>query len=248
METTPAKIDFALARKLRIKDYENNPVLSTEIPEIVEGVFYSEFGINLPDAKETVPIVFEIGWRRICEFVATQPVDEFSIDICGVSFEYTTEMTDAEKSTNITPHLVHLRNAVFKTNDHPVIAGSDYHNAIINRYNEWRSVNIQETIANLENKIYSDLISEYGIDLTVSVAVLPLMSCIYTAGVQKARDICRNADYDSRVYLELYNVMAIRVDEDESVLLRPLRSLKEGVKGDSKIGDITSGASTNENS
>lgn len=244
METNNApKIDFANARKLKIKDYENNPVLSSEIPQIVEGIFYAEFGINLPDAKETVPIVFEVGWRQICEFVATQPVDEFSIDICGVSFEYTTEVTDAEKATNIVPRLVHTRKAVFKDNDHPVIAGSDYKSAIINRYNDWRTVNLQETISAIENKVYAELIKVYGIDLTISSAVLPLLSAIYTAGVQKATDICRNADYDLSTYLELYNVMAIRVDEDGTVFLRPLRSLKEGVKSDSKIGEITSGES-----
>jgi hypothetical protein len=245
METNTPVVDYAKARKLKIKDYENNPVLSTEIPQIVEGIFYSEFGINLPDAKETIPIVFEIGWRKICEFVATQPVDEFSIDICGVSFEYTTEITDAEKSTNIVPHLVHTRKAVFKTNDHPVIAGSDYKSAIIDRYNNWRTVNLQETISAIENKVYADLIKEYGIDLTISAAVFPLLAAIYTAGVQKARDICRNANYDPSAYLELYNVMAIKVDEDETVLLRPLRSLKEGVKSDAKIGELVSGSSEN---
>ena len=50
--------------------------------------------------------------------------------------------------------------------------------------------------------------------------------------------MCKSADYDPSTYLELYNVMAIRVDEDETVLLRPLRTLKEGVKGDSKIADM----------
>ena len=243
METNTPTIDFAKARKFKIQDYANDPVLSEDIPQIVEGIFYAEFGINLPDVRETVPIIFETGWRKICEFVATQPVDEFSIDICGVSFEYTTEFVDAEKSTNIVPHLVHTRKAVFRTNDHPVIAGSDYKTAINTRYDEWRTVNNQETISAIENKVYADLIKEYGIDLTTSRAVFPILAAIYTTAVQKARDICRNADYDPSVYLELYNVMAIRVDEDETVLLRPLRSLKEGVKSDSKIAEITSGSS-----
>ena len=86
--------------------------------------------------------------------------------------------------------------------------------------------------------IYTELIDVYGIDLTVPCAVFPLLAAIYAAAVQVTREMCKNADYDPSTYLELYNVMAIRVDEDETVLLRPLRTLKEGVKGDSKIADM----------
>lgn len=228
---------FEIARKNKVKDFAHDPLLSTTIPKIVEQVFYEEFGVNLPDVCETVPIIFEVGWKKIKDYVELQPTDEFSIDICGVSFEYTTELVDAEKGTNITPHLVHLRNPVFMKNDHPVIAGADYKSSLMNRYNAWRTVNLQETISSIENKIYAELIDVYGIDLTVPCAVFPILAAVYAAGVQVTRDKCKNADYDLSVYLELYNVMAIRVDEDESVLLRPLRTLKEGVKGDSKIAD-----------
>lgn len=237
METNKSK--FQIARENKVHDYAHDVNLSTTIPKIVEQLFYEQFGVNLPDVVETVPIVFEIGWKVIKEFVEKQPTDEFSIDVCGVSFEYTTELTDAEKGTNITPHLVHLRNTVFERNDHPIISGADYKSSLMNRYNTWRTVNLQETVSSIENKVYHDLITEYGIDLTVPAAVLPILSATYSAAVQVTRDMCRNAEYDPNVYLELYNVMAIRVDEDETVLLRPLRTLKEGVKGDSKIADMT---------
>ena len=230
---------LVLARKNKVSDYAHDPNLSTTIPKIVEQLFYEEFGVNLPDVTETVPIIFEVGWKVIKEYVEKQPTDEFSIDICGVSFEYTTEYVDAEKGTNITPHLVHLRNSVFMKSDHPVVSGADYKSSLMNRYNTWRTVNLQETVASIENKIYAELIDTYGIDLQVPCAVLPVLSAVYTAGVQVARDMCKNADYDPNVYLELYNVMAIMVDEEETVLLRPLRTLKEGVKGDSKIADIS---------
>lgn len=238
METN-ARNKYEIARENKIKDYSHDINLSTTIPMVVEQVFYKEFGVNLPDVKETVPIVFELAWKAIKEYVEKQPVDEFSIDICGVSFEYTTEKTDAEKGTNIIPNLVHLRNSTFTQNDHPVISGADYKASLLGRYNSWRTVNLQETIASIENTVYTDLIQIYGIDLTVPAAVLPLVAATYTAAVEICRDICKKADYDPSIYLELYNVMAIRVDEDDTVLLRPLRTLKEGVKGDSKISDIT---------
>lgn len=237
METTRNK--FEVARENKVKDYAHDVRLSTVIPSIVEKLFYEQFGVNLPDVKETVPIVFEVTWKAIKEYVEQQPKDEFSIDVCGVSFEYVTEFTDAEKGTNITPHLLHTRNNVFERNEHEVISGSDYKSSLLNRYNTWRTVNLQETIASIETKVYADLIQEYGIDLTIPAAVFPMVSATYTAAVQVARDMCKAADYDPSTYLELYNVMAIRVDEDETVLLRPLRTLKEGVKGDSKIADIT---------
>ena len=236
-------INYENARKLKLADYANNPVLSYEIPSIVEGIFSDVFDVNLQDAQSTVPIIFELGWKKICEFVATQPVDEFSIDIGGVSFEYTTELTDAEKTTNIVPHLVHLRNAVFEKKNHEVVMGKDYKKALAEKYSEWRNVNLLETAFAIENKVYAELIKDYGIDIGISAAVLPLITTIYSAGVQKARDICRNADYDPSVYLELYNVMAIKVDEDDTVMLRPLRALKEGVKSDTKIAEIVSGKS-----
>lgn len=235
--------NFEKARQMKIADYANNPVLSSEIPDIVEAIFKESFNLNVPDAKAMIPIVFELGWRKICEYVATQPVDEFSIDIAGVSFEYTTEVTDAEKSTNIVPHLVHLRNMSFQKQPKQDVLGKDYRKVLNETFNEWRTVNLIETISAIETKVYAELIKEYGLDLGVSSAVTPLLSTIYTAGVQKARDICRNHDYDPTAYLELYNVMAIKVDEDDTVMLRPLRALKEGVKSDSKLGEITSGKS-----
>lgn len=235
MET---KNKYEIARENKIRDYAHDVNLATKIPGIVSELFYSQFGINLPDANMTVPIVFEVTWKAIKEYVEKQSVDEFSIDVCGVSFEYTTERTDAEKGTNITPHLVHLRNTNFMKNDQPFVSGSDYKNSLISRYNSWRTVNLQETIASIENDVYAELINTYGIDLTVPAAVFPLIAATYTAAVELTRGICKNADYDPSVYLELYNVMAIMVDEDDTILLRPLRTLKEGVKGDSKISDI----------
>lgn len=229
---------YERARENKIKDYAHDVNLSTKIPGIVSDIFHAQFGINLPDVKQSVPIIFEVAWKNIKEYVETQPVDEFSIDICGVSFEYTTERTDAEKGTNITPHLVHLRNVNFMKNDTPFVSGSDYKSAIQNRYDQWRTVNMLETITSIENAIYAELIDVYGIDLTTPKAVFPIIAAIYTAAVELTRELCKRSDYDPSVYLELYNVMAIMVDEDDTVLLRPLRTLKEGVKGDSKISDL----------
>ena len=229
---------YEKARENKIKDYAYDINLSTKIPGIVYDLFHAQFGINLPDEKQTVPIVFETAWKVIKEYVEKQPVDEFSLDVCGVSFEYTTERTDAEKGTNITPHLVHIRNMNFMKNDTPFVSGSDYKSAIQNRYDSWRTVNLLETITAIENEVYAELINTYGIDLTTPKAVMPIVAATYTAAVELTRDLCKKSDYDPAVYLELYNVMAIMVDEEDTVLLRPLRTLKEGVKGDSKIADI----------
>lgn len=229
---------YAKARENKIKDYADDINLSTKIPGIVYDLFHDQFGINLPDEKQTVPIVFETAWKVIKEYVEKQPVDEFSFDVCGVSFEYTTERTDAEKGTNITPHLVHIRNMNFMKNDTPFVSGCDYKSAIQNRYDAWRTVNLLETITAIENEVYAELINTYGIDLTTPKAVMPIVAATYTAAVELTRDLCKKSDYDPAVYLELYNVMAIMVDEEDTVLLRPLRTLKEGVKGDSKIADI----------
>ena len=237
MET---KNKYEIARENKIRDYAHDSTLSTTIPGIVSKLFYNQFGINIPDEKMTVPIVFEVAWKAIKQYVEKQPVDEFSIDVCGVSFEYTTERTDAEKGTNITPNLVHLRNMTFMRNDQSFVSGSDYKNALNTKYNAWRTVNLQETIAVIENEVYAELINTYGIDLTVPNAVLPLVAATYTAAVECTRNMCKNANYDPKVHLELYNVMAIKVDEDDTVRLRPLRTLKEGVKGDSKISDLES--------
>ena len=67
METNRNK--FEVARENKISDFAHDPNLSTKIPQIVEQLFYEEFGINLPDVKETVPIAFEVGWKNIKEYV-----------------------------------------------------------------------------------------------------------------------------------------------------------------------------------
>ena len=96
----------------------------------------------------------------------------------------------------------------------------------LQKYTEWRTVNLTEHLTTLEDAIAAEVISEYGLSLNVSAAILPLLSAAYTVAVEIARD--------TKQTINFYHYFEIDVMEDETVLLTPLSPIKQNVKNDDK--------------
>ena len=109
METSTQ--NFLERRKNFMETFAGNPILTQTIPGIASKLFEDEFNITLMDPTY-VPIVFTTGWTEVLKFVGSQEVDEFAIDVCGVSLEYVTEYSQTDKSTNIVPQLIHKRTPI----------------------------------------------------------------------------------------------------------------------------------------
>lgn len=227
METMNKLEQMRMKRKNEVETYRGNEILSKTIPEVTSDLFYDEFGVNLPDPTSTVPIVFTTGWKHILQYVQRQPVDEFAINIGGVSLEYVTETSESDKSTNIVPQLYHTKAPIFKKNDHEAVPGSNYNDDLLNKYNNWRTVNLAETVSVVENAVTKEVLDTFGIDLRVSATVIPLMAATYAVGLQIARE--------THTTVNMYNVFEIDVTEDDTVLLTPLAMIKQHIKNDSKM-------------
>jgi hypothetical protein len=219
--------EMRIRRKNEVETYAGNEILSKTIPEVTSDLFYDEFGINLPDPGSTVPIVFTTAWKHILQYVQSQQVDEFAINIGGISLEYLTEESDSDKGRNIVPQMFHVKTPIFKKNDHETVAGSNFNDELLNKYNAWRTVNLAETLSVIENAVYSEVLSTFGIDLRVSATIIPLISATYAVGLQIARE--------THATVNMYNVFEIDVTEDDTVLLTPLAMIKQYLKNDSKI-------------
>lgn len=214
-------------RKNEVETYKGNEILSQTIPEVTSELFYGEFGIDLPDPKSLIPIVFTIGWKHILQFVQRQPVDEFSINIGGIALEYVTETSDSDKARNIVPQLYHVKAPIFKKNNHDAVPGSNVNDELLNRYNAWRTVNLAETVNSVEMSVYQEVLDTFGLDLRVPATVIPLMAATYAVGLQIARQ--------TKVTVNMYNVFEIDVTDDDTVLLTPLAMIKQYLKNDSKV-------------
>lgn len=202
-------------------------MLSKRIPDITIGLMQNEFGVNISTAA-TIPIVFSKGWNAVLKYVKAQPGSEFSIDICGISLEYITEFSESDKPTNIVPQLIHKRIPVFTIKDEDqMVPGSKFNDELLIKYNSWRSVNLMETIDKIEVEVYSDILSEFGIDLMVPATVFPLMAATYVAGIQLAQQ-------NKNEPINMYNVFEIMVTDGDQIILTPLSVVKQYVKGDSK--------------
>lgn len=217
--------NYAERRANFMETYKGNTILSKTIPEVAAQLFHDEFGINIYDHSH-IPIVFSTGWREILKFVGSQPTDEFAIDVCGVSLEYVTEMSESDKSTNIVPQMLHKKTPVFSKQSHQAVTGSSFNDELLNKYNSWRSVNLAETIDKIERDIYAIVLNEYGINLMVSATIFPLMAATYVAGLQVARE--------TRETVNMYNIFEIDVVDDDKVILTPLSTVKQYLKNDSK--------------
>lgn len=215
-------------RKNEIETYKGNEILSETIPEVTSQVFYEEFGINLPDPLATIPITFTLAWKHILQYVQTQKVDEFAITIGGISLEYVTEQSDSDKGRNIVPQLFNVKEPIFRKNDKDKndVVGSDVNNELLNKYNNWRTVNLTETLTYVEQKVYDEILNTFGLDLRVSATVIPLITATYKVGLQIARQ--------TKTTVNMYNVFEIDVTEDDAVILTPLAMVKQYLKNDSK--------------
>lgn len=216
-------------RKNEVETYKGNDILSQTIPEVTSQVFYEEFGINLPDPLSTIPITFTLAWKHILQYVQTQKVDEFAITIGGISLEYVTEQSDSDKGRNIVPQLFNVKEPIFRKNDNDKndVVGSDVNNELLNKYNNWRTVNLTETLTYVEQKVYDEILNTFGLDLRVSATVIPLITATYKVGLQIARQ--------TKTTVNMYNVFEIDVTEDDAVILTPLAMVKQYLKNDSKV-------------
>lgn len=214
-------------RKNAVETYKGNEILSSTIPEVTSELFYGEFGIDLPDPKATIPIMFVTTWKHILQFVQRQQVDEFSINIAGIALEYVTEQSDSDKGRNIVPQMYHVKAPIFKKNEHNVVPGSEVNDNLLNRYNAWRTVNLAETVNVVEMNVYDEMLNTFGLDLRAPATVLPLLAATYAVGLQIARQ--------TKTTVNMYNVFEIDVTEDDTVLLTPLAMVKQYLKNDSKV-------------
>ena len=220
------KKELQKKRENAVKVYQDDIYLSQRIPDTVSELFHDQFGIYIPKPRYTVPIVVDTAWKHILRFVQKQPVDEFSIEIAGVYLEYVTDISESDKSTNINPQLYHKKCGIFKKTEHNATLGSDIMQEQLQKYTEWRTVNLTEHLTTLEDAIAAEVISEYGLSLNVSAAILPLLSAAYTVAVEIARD--------TKQTINFYHYFEIDVMEDETVLLTPLSPIKQNIKNDDK--------------
>lgn len=214
-------------RKNEVETYKGNEILSQTIPEVTSELFYGEFGIDLPDPKSTVPIVFTTAWKHILQFVQRQPVDEFSINVGGIALEYVTEDSDSDKCRNIVPQMYHVKAPIFKKNNNEAVPGSSVNDELLNRYNAWRTVNLTETVNSVEMAVYKEVLDTFGLDLRVPATIIPLLAATYAVGLQIARQ--------TKTTINMYNVFEIDVTDDDTILLTPLAMVKQYLKNDSKV-------------
>ena len=156
-------------RENAVKVYQSDIVCSQRIPDTVADLFHDQFGIYMPTPRITVPIVVDVTWKHILKFVQKQPVDEFSIEIAGVLLEYVTDISESDKSTNIVPQLYHKKLGIFKKNEHNTTIGTDIIQEQLQKYNDWRSVNLTEHLTTLEDSVAAEVLAEYGLSLNGNV-------------------------------------------------------------------------------
>jgi len=217
--------NYAERRKNFMETFEGNIVLTNTIPEVAAELLHDEFNINTFD-NSYIPIVFTTGWTEVLKYVGSQQVDEFAVDVCGISLEYVTEYSESDKPTNIVPQLIHKKTPMFVKRDHQIVPGSSFNDDLINKYNSWRSVNLAETIGKIERDIFKIVLEDYGIDLMNEATVFPMMAATYAAGLQIARN--------SKETVNMYNIFEIDIVENEQVILTPLSTIKQYLKDDSK--------------
>ena len=225
MDNTRTANDYTERRKIFMKPFKDNEILANKIPEIAAGLMKREFGINIYDHSH-IPIVFTEGWKEILKSMGSENVEECKADVCGVSIEYTTEHSESDKCTNIVPQMYHSKTPIFNNNDtQELTLGVSYTDKLLEKYNAWRSVYAMEALTGIENKVFEEILTEYGINIMQAAAVYPILGATYAAGLQVARDI--------KSTVNMYNIFEIDIVE-EKIILTPLAFVKQFLKNDSK--------------
>lgn len=215
----------ARARAITMQPYEGDNILMNEIPEIAKGVFESEFGIVVR-IPESFPLAFMFGWEAVTRFAQEQPTPEFAITIAGVKLEYITDLSESDKARNIVPQLIHVDDPIFKPVKHNDSIGIKSNSDMIESYERWRTENLTETITKIETEVFKILLDDYGIDLCVSNAIIPMMAATYAAGLAVARR--------TKQTVNMYNVFQIDIADGGVVVLTPLADIKYHIKCDDK--------------
>lgn len=203
----------------------DNPTLMKLIPEITSQLLWKEFKFGFPELTD-IPIVFVLGWKHVMEYVKSQNVPEFSVDICGVSVEYVTEYSETEKNSNIVPQLVHKRIPLFRERQHTETIGSSFKQELNKKYDSWRTENLTETVSKLEQDVFDELLNTYAIDVVSSATIFCTMAAVYAAGVQVAMD--------TKEEVNMYNIFTIEVFNGDQIVLSPAAIMKQIMKGDAK--------------
>lgn len=218
-------INYAERRQRFMETFKADPVLMETIPKVATQLFYDEFGVSIDDLS-FIPIIWASAWSHILKFVHAQNAPEFSVSMCGFVIEYRTNFSESDKSTNIVPELYHDYRPIFTKKDHSIVPGSNYNAELASKYNNWRTVNLTETIDKVERDVFNEVNERYGIYLMISATVFPLIAAIYAAGVQIA--------LETKKPVNMYNWFTITARADDQIILTPLASIKQGLKDDSK--------------
>ena len=208
-----------------METYKNDPILSKKLPEVAAGLMKAEFGVNIFDHSH-IPIVFTVGWTEILKKLGSEQAEECKVDVCGAQLEYMTEISESDKSTNIVPQMYHSKTPIFQAEKHTPTIGAAFTDALLERYNSWRSVYALEALTGIENKVFEVVLNDYGINLMVPAAIYPIIGATYAAGIQIARE--------SKQTVNMYNIFEIDVVEGDKVILTPLAFIKQWLKDDSK--------------
>ena len=219
--------EYEIKRENFIKPFKGDPVLIEKIPEITNGIFERQFGINIMDYTHTVPIVFSVGMKHILKFIKSQPSAQFSLDIGGLCIEYVTDYSESDKPTNIVPQMRHTKKEIFVESEMQNVSASEINDTMVTRYQTWRNTNNIEVYDKIEQDVENEVRTTYGIYLMHSIAVIPMILAAYTAGV-----IYSNKNH---VTVNMYGFFEIdTLEEDGSTILTPLAQIKQALKDDDK--------------
>lgn len=219
------RINYSERRQRFMETFKNDPVLTETLPKLAAELFYDEFGVSIDDLT-FIPIVWSTYWSRLMVFLHSQKADSFSVSTCGFSVEYMTQLSESDKARNIVPELYHEYIPIFTKKHHDVVTGANYNQELLSKYNDWRTVNLTETIDMVEREVFQEVNDKYGIYLMISATVFPLVAAIYSAAVHIALK-------DGKP-INMYNWFTITARADDKIILTPLASIKQGLKDDAK--------------
>lgn len=208
------------------KKFEGMNELMSIIPSTANDLLMKQLGFQMTHPEDLI-ICFSVGWMEILKFVSGQKYDEYAIDICGLSLEYVTELTESDKSSNIVPQMIHKRAPIFMQNEYQTDKGSKTIDLLNTRSNKWRTANLIESQDKIEDITFNRLLNEYGIQLNSQSMVLNILAAMYVAGVEYCRNNGRNT-------VNMYNYFTIDVLEDNSIIINPLAVVKQTLKNDAK--------------
>ena len=225
---------FAEARQNFIEAYfaEIDPdvpvdktLLLKTIPDIAATLLKDEFGINF-HTDNLLVITFITGWKHILKFIDSQPDKEFAVDVAGMRVGYNTQYHDNDKPSNIVPIVAYTKTPVFVKQHQSPVSGADYQNDMLQKYNAWRSVNLEEVIDKIERDTHYEVLNDYGIDLGHPQVVMPIIGAFYATGLQIAKD-------NENEVLNMYNIYTLKYKQGH-FFAKELGYIKQNLKGDGK--------------